>query len=226
MPSKAGRIPGFGPLYRQIRHRPRLSFSVLVGIGAFLMLPTNWRLETRSLVAWDIAAALYLCFFFWLAHYSSTDKIRLRAKLQDDGAAMTLLLSLLAGTMCFLAITFELAGTKSMTDSSKLYHFILVAGTIPIAWMFIHSMFALHYAHEYYDPTQPSGQGLEFPGSDAPDYWDFIYFSFVIGTSGQTADVSISSPAMRKLATIHCVFAFFFNISLLGLTINVASSLL
>lgn len=88
-------------------------------------------------------------------------------------------------------------------------------------------MFALHYAHDYYlaeDGGMPSG--LDFPGGHAPDYGDFLYLACVIGTSGQTADVSFTSRAMRRIGTVHCVLAFVFNTTILALTINIASGLL
>ncbi len=226
MPARGVELSGLAAFYQQIKHRPRLTLSVLLGCALFLLLPANWRAETRALIAWDFAASLYISLFFRLAHSSSPEIIQDRAKAQDDGAVLTLILSLLAAIMCFVAIAFELAGAKSAEGNNKLYHLMLVAGTIPIAWTFIHTMFALHYAHEYYDEDLDGDNGLEFPGNAAPNYWDFIYFSFIIGTSGQTADVSVTSQSLRKLATIHCVLAFFFNITMLGLTINVASSLL
>jgi uncharacterized membrane protein len=88
-------------------------------------------------------------------------------------------------------------------------------------------MFATHYAHEYYSALSRGLEpGLQFPGTNVPDYLDFVYFACVIGTSGQTADVSISSKPMRRVGLIHCVLAFFFNTTLIALTINIAASLI
>jgi uncharacterized membrane protein len=72
---------------------------------------------------------------------------------------------------------------------------------------------------------QDAHGGLEFPGGQPPDYGDFLYFSCVIGTSGQTADVSFTSRKMRRTGTLHCILAFFFNTTLVALTINIASGL-
>jgi len=47
----------------------------------------------------------------------------------------------------------------------------------------------------------------------------------VIGTSGQTADVSFTRRNMRHTGAVHCVLAFFFNATLVALTINIASGL-
>ena len=85
------------------------------------------------------------------------------------------------------------------------------------------AIFALHYAREFYDPT--TGGGLAFPGDEKePDYWDFVYFSFVIGMTSQVSDVGITSKQIRRTAAAHGVVAFFFNAALLALTINLAAS--
>jgi uncharacterized membrane protein len=93
--------------------------------------------------------------------------------------------------------------------------------------------YALHYAHEYFDeyftePGKPAAErgGLVFPGTGNPGYFDFLYFSYVIGVASQTADVNITSPAMRRVALVHCVLAFFFNSAVLALTINIAAGLI
>jgi uncharacterized membrane protein len=128
--------------------------------------------------------------------------------------------------VCIFAIVAELAVAKEMQGTLRFAHIGLAALTIGTSWAFTHTMFALHYAHDYY-ATAIRGEhgGLAFPSEPAPDYGDFLYFSCVIGTSGQTADVSFTSRKMRRTGTLHCVLAFFFNTTLLALTINVASGL-
>jgi uncharacterized membrane protein len=116
---------------------------------------------------------------------------------------------------------------------TKGLHMGLAAATIVSAWFFIHLTYAFHYAHEYFDeyltePDRPAAErgGLAFPGTEDPDYYDFFYFSYVIGVACQTADVNISSQAMRRVALVHCVLAFFFNSAVLALTINIAAGLI
>ena len=212
--------------FRTIYVRPRLLFSIVAGLLLFVLLPHNWRTETRALMGWNLGTIIYLGLFIYLAEKSDVEKIRKRAALQDDGAILALILSGFAAIMCFVAIAFELANLKGVTGADRTLHLALVILTIPLNWAFIHSIFALHYAHEFYDSPDAGGRGLDFPGDNDPTYWDFIYFSYIIGTSGQTADVGITCPSIRKIATIHCVFSFFFNLTTLGLSINVASSLL
>ena len=144
----------------------------------------------------------------------------------DEGRVVLLTLVVLAALMCIGAIVAELAVVKDLKGSIRFAHIALAAMTIVTSWAFTQVMFAMHYAHGYY-ATQVRGEhwGLDFPGGHPPDYGDFIYFSCVIGTSGQTADVSFTNRKMRRTGTVHCVLAFFFNTTLVALTINIASGL-
>ena len=63
--------------------------------------------------------------------------------------------------------------------------------TVVLSWAFIHTIFALHYAHDFYG-ARPHESGLRFPGGGEPDYWDFIYFAFVIGMTFQVSDVAVT----------------------------------
>ena len=106
----------------------------------------------------------------------------------------------------------------------------LIAVTVALSWFMVQLIFALHYAHEYYAPDGDlSGEaiagGLEFPGDEPPDYWDFIHFAMVIGAAAQTADIAFTVKAMRRVGTLHCVFAFAFNTVIVALTINLLASL-
>ena len=99
---------------------------------------------------------------------------------------------------------------------------ILAVMTIALSWAAIHTTFALHYAHDYYRGTQPGG--LAFPGDDKPDYWDFVYFSFVIGMTAQVSDVGVTAKVIRRTATAHGVISFIFNTALVALMVNIAAS--
>jgi uncharacterized membrane protein len=96
------------------------------------------------------------------------------------------------------------------------------------SWFLIHTMFAIHYAHEYYlraVKREDSAGGLQFPSEDAPDYWDFMYFSFVIGMTSQVSDVAIASRHLRRVSLVHGILAFFFNTTILATGINLVAGL-
>ncbi len=108
----------------------------------------------------------------------------------------------------------------------KAGHVALAGVTVLFSWAFIQVMFALHYAHDYYAAACHGRlAGLQFPGDEHPDYGDFFHFAAIIGTSGQTADVSFSSKPMRRIGTVHCILAYLFNTTVLALLINIGASL-
>ena len=149
-----------------------------------------------------------------------------RARAQDDGQIVILVIVIFAAVASLSAIIAELAVAKDLKGTLRYAHVALAVITILSSWTFTHMMFAMHYAHDYYIAiSEKQAGGLLFPSEDNPEYGDFLYFSFIIGTSGQTADVSFSSKPMRRIGLIHCVLAFLFNTTVLALTINIAASL-
>ena len=213
---------------RLLLARPRLLSSFVIGVATTLLLPTALAHQTitRSIIGWNVGACLYLVLAARMMFWSTHERMRLRAVQQDEGRILVLVLVVMAAVACVGAIVAELAVGKSLTGADRYGHIALAALTILSSWAFTQVMFALHYAHDYY-MTEASGThgGLDFPGGHAPDYGDFVYFASVIGTSGQTADVSFTSRRMRRTGTVHCILAFFFNTTLIALTINIASGL-
>ena len=100
--------------------------------------------------------------------------------------------------------------------------------TILLSWVFAHTAFAVHYAHDYYaDRSAQVSPGLLFPGDAGdPDYWDFLYFSFVVGMTCQVSDVQVATQPWRRLVLAHGVIAFVFNTVVLALSINLLAGLL
>ena len=159
---------------------------------------------------------------FWPPH----ERMKTRALEQDEGRIVILAFVIAAAIMSLGAIVAQLGVVKDLHGTLRYAHTGLAALTILSSWTFTQLMFALHYAHDYYAAeARQVPAGLAFPGGHAPDYGDFLYFACVIGTSGQTADVSFTSRTMRRTGSVHCFLAFFFNTTLLALTINIASGL-
>jgi uncharacterized membrane protein len=203
---------------RFLRTRIRLLSSVTLGLLTLALLPDPLRWTTRALIAWDVTVTLYLVAAFTMVRRSSIAHIRSHAIAADDGRVAILALTAGAALASLLAITAEIGagrGTREVT---------LAIVTIALSWAMVHTSFAFHYAHDYYRSQPPSG--LKFPDEDQPDYWDFIYFSFVIGMTAQVSDVAISDRTIRRTATAHGVISFVFNTALLALMVNIAASTL
>lgn len=216
-------------MWLMIRHRPRLFSCIAIGGCIALVMPESLAQHTitRGIIAWNAGAIMYLLLAARMMFWSSHERMRQRALEQDEGSVVILTLVILAAIVCIVAIVAQLSVTKEMHGWLKVDHVALAAVTIATSWAFTQTMFALHYAHDYYVAVARNQHGgLEFPENHLPDYGDFLYFSCVIGTSGQTADVSLCSRRMRRIGLVHCVLAFFFNTTLLALTINIASGVI
>jgi uncharacterized membrane protein len=213
-----------GMVARLARLHARLLISIAVGVAAPLALaPADWRLPTKLLTGWDVGVALYLILVYRVVRRATVEDIRARAAIQDEGAFALLILTGAGAIASLAAIVAEVANTPSTEAWGQL---AFGMGTITLTWLFMHSIFAMHYAHEYYGERGGDHVGgLKFPGTQAPDYWDFLYFSFVIAMTSQVSDVGVSSKEIRRIVTIHGVVSFFFNLSILALTVNLVSNL-
>jgi uncharacterized membrane protein len=205
---------------RVVYARPRTFISVLIGIIAFFLLPGSLRLVTRLLIGWDSFIALYLVLVYIMMFRCGLAHIRRNAVLQDDGRFLILLVTALGAFASIAAILFELGGShRGVVDLT------LATSTIALSWAAVHTAFALHYAHDYYRGAKPGG--LQFPSGDQhehADYWDFVYFSFVIGMTAQVSDVGITDKTIRRTATVHGIISFVFNTALVALMVNIAAS--
>jgi uncharacterized membrane protein len=205
---------------RVVYARPRTFIAFVVGVLVFVLLPTPLRLVTRILIGWDSFALLYLVLVYAMMLGSGQRFIRYRAVIQDDGRFLILMLTGLGAFASIAAIVFELGASHH--GAAPL---ALATATIALSWALVHTAFALHYAHEYYRGSKPGG--LQFPSGDThdhADYWDFVYFSFVIGMTAQVSDVGITDKIIRRTATVHGIISFVYNTALVALMVNIAAS--
>ncbi|WP_445501949.1 DUF1345 domain-containing protein [Microvirga sp. G4-2] len=211
-------------IHLQSRLRPRLLGSTLLAILVYVLLPEAWSVNTRLLMAWDIGVACYLVLAWAMAARSSTVQMQQRAAAEDEAAVVFLILTLGAAVVSLAAIAVELYGIHG-AGNEEVFRLTIAGITILCSWFFVHTIYAIHYAHEYYG-DEGERQGLAFPHNDKPDYWDFFYFSFNFGAAAQTSDVVIVSKRMRRLSLAHSILAFLFNTTILALAVNVGAGLL
>lgn len=216
----------FGPFAA----RPRLVLAIAGGVMAALGLQFLAGLQTVSatLLGWDFICLVYAWSALASMARSSPDGIRARAAREDEGRVTILAVVLVAAVAAVVAIVLELSQAREARGLARGLHVILAFATVTASWFMVHLMFALHYAHDYYDrhaSGEGDARGLRFPGEKEPDDWDFLYFSVIIGVAAQTADVSITSRGLRRLNTVHVLFAFAFNTVIVALTINLLAGL-
>lgn len=218
---------------RYILGRPRLFSSVLIGIVFYYVFPLAQDASTRLLMAWNIGAVFFIVMMIALMIRSDDADMKRHAQQMDEGRFAVLFTSLVAALASLASVVVELSRVKTASGNDFVFYISLSVVTIFVSWTFIQIIFTEHYAHEYYMHTEggrrrsnEAGAGLAFPSEHKPDYLDFLYFTVTIGVANQTADIAIRSRPMRILVLIHSVISYFFNATILALSINIVSSLL
>jgi uncharacterized membrane protein len=213
-------------LLPQVLHnRPHMTIGIAVGFVLGALVPATMRPVARVLLGWDAAIWTYLV-LIWI-HMARTDEESVRANAQrEDQSASTVLFMVCAATVAsIVAIVLELGTTKDLGTASKVLHSLLTGMTLIGAWFLIPTIFTLHYARVYYG-SDPQSPALAFPDKHlTPNYWDFLYFSFTIACASQTADVGMRGRSARRSVLAQSILSFYFNVSVLGLCVNIAASM-
>ena len=205
--------------------RPRLVYALGIGFLAGALIPTpGGDVVLHTLVGWNVGTYAYMVFIWVMMIRADDGSVREFAERQDERAAVVLTVVSLAALMSLAAIVLELA-SAGHASARHPFHIALTAATVIGSWFLIPTIFGLHYAHSFYAVTS-GAPPLLFPEKNLkPDYWDFMYFSFTIAVASQTAEIAPGSRAMRKAVLAQAILSFFFNASILALSINIGASL-
>lgn len=195
---------------------------VLMAIAAIPLAANALGWQRGMMAGFDIAAAIFLLSCVPLLRGSDPHGIRAAAARNDANRALLLGLTLAVTLVVLVAVGAEL-GTGRKPDTLDA---ALVIATLILAWLFSNTVYALHYAHLFYSSDEKGKDlgGVDFPGGGEPDYGDFLYFAFTLGMTFQTSDTQISNRRVRRVATLHCLAAFIFDLGVIAFTINVLGS--
>jgi uncharacterized membrane protein len=207
----------------------RLAFGAAAGVVLFFLLPAALRPGERVALSWVVGAGLFLVLTALVVAGVPPELLRRRARQLDPRRSVILAIIIAAATVSLFALGFTLQKEPGETVLRVATRLLLAGATVVVSWTLTHTTFALHYAHHYYGDGPAPGPaddrgGLAFPGNELPDYWDFLYFSFVVGMTCQVSDVQVTSRDMRRLTLFHGVLAFFFNTVILALAVNLLAS--
>ena len=211
---------------------PRFIYSIGFTLILTLILSRidftqNLNFLEKAIGVYNIFQWSYLILLLNLIFTSKTNSIKEMACKQDENANFVLILSSFASVITLITIAMELSSAKEAHGVLKTIHLALPAITLIGVWALLPTMYAVHYAHLYYLAKTDEERPMKFPDNpEAPDYFDFLYFSVTIAVASQTADVGVYSKSGRRLVLMQSILAFLFNTSVLALGINVAASLL
>lgn len=220
-PAVHGRRKLWAPM-RFVRARPLLTVSSIVFVVACVLLTlSGLRLASALLLGFDCGALLFLSMLARMFTRANAAHMARQARCQDTGRRTTLWVAVAVSMVVMVALSTEMHAAKGGGVTSMG----TAAVSIVLSWLFMNTMYALHYAHGFYGDFGKQHEGLEFPGTQQPDYWDFVYFAFVIGMCFQVSDVQITSQTLRRTALLHSVVAFFFNVFIIAISVNIAAGL-
>jgi uncharacterized membrane protein len=208
-------------------------FFVSCVLAALALLVLHGRTMSMQVVAaWDVFAFSTVALAFFAMAWKDPYEVRRNAKLQDASRTFLFVVVITAATTSLFAVFILLGTAKNLTLKHGLpSHVALAVGAVVLSWALVHTLFALRYAHFYYRDAHRVHRdeikgGLVFPEDKAPDYFDFLYFSFVIGMTCQVSDVQIARKSLRRMATVHGLISFVFNTAILAVFVNIVAGLI
>lgn len=236
------KLPNFPPkkgtvaykVYDFFRDNINLFISLFVAILVYGLLSdvrflkrfiASINIETVYLLAWDSFLITYLLLVVRMFLSTNHEKIKEQAHEQYERKGTMLVLILMTSLISMIAIINEMRISAKFDGWLSTLHISITFATLIASWLFIHTLFALYYAHGYYENAHDDKYPLDFPYENQPDYWDFWYFALGIGATGSVSDISFTSKKLRRVGTYHIVLSFFFNTAILSLVMEMMGSL-
>jgi uncharacterized membrane protein len=211
--------------------RHNLAFALAAAVVVFFVARGHLRFASVAIASWDAFAVVILALDWLTIWMTPQRKIRERAQQQDLSRLLIFLFVVVTACAALFAVGFLVSIKRNQTGGHFVIHLLLTVLTVIFSWTLVHTVYGLRYAHAFYGDSDEPGVhqhagGLVFPGNRPPDYFDFAYFSFVVGMTTQVSDVQITSRRMRRITLFHSVLSFGFNTMVLALLINIVSGLL
>jgi len=181
-------------------------------------------LDAPLLAGGDVFYLVFLALCLVLIAGQKAADLKQRAKSEDEGIGIVLLITL-ATIGFFCDAVFTALNRKHGIEVAPL---VLAGIGAPLGWLVLHTVMAFHYANVHYfdDPECAAGdKDLDFPGRGDPGPWDFLYYSFVVGMTAQVSDVQVRTTVMRRLTLLHGVVSFFFNTVFIAMAVNAGVTL-
>ena len=210
----------------------RLGVSLMAAALTFLVMSCCTPMETRIVLAWNVGVLLQLGLLGTMMWRADPQETRRRAQAQEASHVVILLATVITVGGALVAITYGLTQAAGMSRALLAFHTGQSITGVFLAWLWLHTSYVLYYAKIYYNEISYGAarafqKGLAFPGdSDLVNYWDFMYYSFTIAMCYATSDVTVTSPAMRRLTIVHAIISFIFVLVILGLLVNILANVM
>lgn len=200
----------------------RLLLGLTVALVTYFIVPGNFSVAAQFALVW-VSFAITILVLMWISiSVAHPRDLPTLSRLEDSSRTLISTFVLVAAVASLYAVI-VLLDSADKTSSEWPRNRLLAISAIASAWLLVHTVFTLRYAHLYYGndlKQKKKPGGLDFPSEPEPDYLDFAYFSFVIGMTSQVSDVAVSSKPMRRTALVHGLLSFGFNAIIIALTVG------
>lgn len=208
-------------LLTRLRPLHRAAISAVFAWLAWLLLPHTLLFTSRLVISWGVFSLVYLVLCYIIIASMNAADTKRKAAEEDGSRWFVMTLIIISALASFMGVLSLITGNGLQYSSS--FTAIISVSVITLSWFLVHTTFLFHYAYMYYKDDHAGG--LLFPGDEQPDYMDFAYFSFCMGSTFQVSDVSITDKGIRRLALLHSLLAFALNTFVVALTINLIAGL-
>jgi uncharacterized membrane protein len=191
-------------------------------VAAAVALSNGASWSVAALCASDVAELVFVIWVFVTVRGVDAGETKRLALSEDASRAAAEAVLLVAGSASLVAVAFTLgqAGNAGAPERGLLT--ALALGSVALAWLSVHTVFALRYARLYYGA--PMG-GIDF-GSEAPDYMDFAYLALTLGMTFQVSDTDLTAKRVRRVALHHALLSYVFGTGIVAITVSSVAALL
>lgn len=215
--------------FQKLHSFPKLIICLCIALFVYLAIQIeHLDILSHAMIGWDTFSLCMIVINWVTFSFTRSHQIREQAKVQDSSRTIVFFIILISTFASFFAVLLILVSRHQAKNPEAIHLIIAITGMI-LSWFLIHTIFTLRYAHIFYgdDEEKPDihAGGLEFPGNKNPDYFDFAYFSFVLGMTFQVSDIQITSKRLRRIAMWHGLLSFGYNTIMIALTINLIAGL-
>ncbi|WP_432824402.1 DUF1345 domain-containing protein [Dactylosporangium sp. CA-092794] len=195
-----------------------IAAGVVAAVVAIFVVPA----EFTPLIAWDVAAAVYLIVTWHRILGLDAGQTAKDARLEDPTRAGADLMVLVAAVASLVAVGYVIVGAGAHSLLRTAIEAGLGVVSVVVSWAVVHTVFTLRYARLYYSDTPG---GVDFHDEHRPRFSDFAYLAFTVGMTFQVSDTELNSSAIRRSVLQHALLSYLFGTVIVALTINLVAGL-
>ncbi len=204
----------------------RIILCVVITIILVLVLADKIGWHLAWSISWIVGVGIYL--FLLGIVILSCDGVQTQRRASEKDPHFISLLAILITIVHLSNLVIGVVLTSVGQKASHHAQLLIALSTVAVllSWLLLHVSFAEEYARVYYRTVEDKevsfqlNRGLTFPGTEQPNYIDFLYVAFTIALTYAMSDVNVESSELRRLVLIHSLVSFLFYSVVLATVLN------